>query len=288
MKIEEVLDEKKYKNLPDFLIKTNHKELVKLIRIYEEKNDENGIRSLLKNSSMENNYNISYELPTKELIESLGILLKELKIKKIKEFAAGSGLFSAIMKKYLGKDVKYISSEPYGNKDLSWYYNLYKNYNGKSPFDVNILDEDFSDYLGEKNIIICWLHSMCEDGVIDMLKTGNVENFIHIGEGIGRSCFSDEFVEEAEKLGYNLIKIPVLSVCQTDYYNKDKYRELIEKKEDKCMCRSEISLFSKSVSSLPIKKLFANRLGLNIQPLTFPEIQQDIDELGKNLNCSIM
>jgi hypothetical protein len=202
------------------------------------------------------------------------------------EVGAGIGLISTILKPHLDANaIGFEASDPVN----PWI-------NPGNIIYPNLQIKKFGDYTEPVDpnslVMISWLHSKYENEFLDMIKRCGYRNIIMIGEGVGKSCFSNEFHQMmiSEDLSYKLSRIPALSICSSDYFAKDNIRTL---QGTRNICRSEIILFSKDIllTSDQVRQICGSaNLGMLPIELSGPECMQDmgrrsIGDIGDKCVC---
>lgn len=168
-------------------------------------------------------HNRLWEFPTNELCEGLIYLFRSLKITKINELAAGSGLLSARLKYYTNKldyDLKISTSDgtlkQFGNHSFTYTdvepLNIY-NYNKSEP------------------IIISWIHSLFENELLLSIKNYKQDYIFLIGQCPDNDDYGNNhsiyFHQNMLLNDYDFIIIPFKQISQMDYYSHDYLRNNI-------------------------------------------------------------
>ena len=207
-----------------------------------------------------------YEFPTNELCSSLASIFKYLNIKKLNEVAAGSGLLTARL-----RDFTDVQISPSDSKLFCTSCNL------KTFIEVHKIN--FRKINNSHTILISWLHADCENEFIEMINKNKPLHILHLGDTAGGCCYSDDFLTEMKKSGYNHFIVPLKMISKADYFTYDKIRP---KQGDSS--RTALTLLSKE--DINIKELFeilGDRICHHLQ-LTPAYCLQDINEYYKSQN----
>ena len=245
------MDEKLYnillnerEKLPEFLYKINdYRKLSNLIRKLEKKKEENIWYDLClgKIGKPNNKYSAIYEIPTKQLIDSLALIIQLYDVKQVDEVGAGLGLLSTLLNKKMEEDeykVKITASD-----------NFILNETNLSLDYTNIIKKDISDIIWQhKNnvyppdMVICshpiknhvydelykLIDSFCVKIVvlITNLRTSNI-------------LFKENETENINK-NYTMIRLPIYQISYLDIFEKNDLKDLYTRSVTNIFIRNDV------------------------------------------------
>jgi hypothetical protein len=236
------------KRLPDFLEKMgDYHMLVDLIKKIEAKYpaEPDVWKQLMlgKKGGVANAKKALYELPTKELLHVITVLLLIFEIKQVDELACGQGLLSLMLQRSFRKEGTAIRIN--ASDSLTWVQTS----DSSTYPELKIAKKSMYDYYNEidgsrasrffqdkRAVIVSWLYNTFEEEFLDLLREGSTYLYIMIGEGIGKSCLSTNAQYKIAQLGYKTIQLPVLQLCYNDYFLANKFHS------DET-CRSMVTLY---------------------------------------------
>jgi len=225
-------------NMSDVLEKMNSYSILKQVIIEIEKKYENiddvwHDICMGKLGNQTNKCSAIFEVPTKELIDTIAILFQIFNIKKIDEVGAGIGLLSSLLQKKFKKDdydVKLLASDD-GSSD-----------NTNIPLDfTTIIKKDISDIIIQHNknlnppeaIICTWpkktKKKKMEKQFIKLLNTEKIKIFVFTNDIRHNFAISKNFETDALKLGYKIIKLPIRQISYLDFFSKNQFKKLISR-----------------------------------------------------------
>ena len=212
----EFLDILKYNRnkLKEFLIKNNYYELLKniLYKLEIKENYDKGslIRDLFMGKlGYEYNKQMAlYNIPTKELINSIKLIFDFLKIEIIHEIGSGLGLLSSLINHFI--KIPLVSTD--GCKWLE----TSSNSNYYSVIEKDILDFNENDNNKKKLYIFSWFINNNNKDIKTFIEKVNPSNLIIIND---ESIQMNEFIEYMEENNYSFIKFNVKTICYKDYYD---------------------------------------------------------------------
>jgi hypothetical protein len=209
--------------IPVFEQMNDYFELKEIIKQLESEKKELDVLYKLCNGHIGNKYKSSaiYELPTRQLIESIAMLFQIFNIRNIDDVGCGMGLLSALLKKQFDKDnynVELIASDN-GSSDSTniplSFYPIHK----KDIYDIVIQHEN---NLEPPDGIICtWPINKMENNFNELIKNRYIKMFIFIDDIKYTNILSDRFVKLVEENKYTIIKLPIYQICFLDYFSNN-------------------------------------------------------------------
>lgn len=220
--------------LPEFLLKYGSYDhltnLLKTVEIRKSKYTNIIMDMFLGNIGYETNKQSAiYELPTKELIDTILHICQKLNIKTIEELCAGQGLLSRMLNET--NKVNVVATD--GNR---WIETSFPNryFNVTSKYFIEYCT-DFQD--GDKLLILSWPPDNDNDALLEFIEKKKPNNILVLG-----SYFYDpikDIVDMAQNKEYNVIDIPAKQICLEDYYKHNNFFP-------NCCCRSHSILLTRS------------------------------------------
>lgn len=245
------MDEKLYnillnerEKIPEFLYKINdYRKLSNLIRKLEKKKDNNIWYNLClgKIGKPNNKYSAIYEIPTKQLIDSLALIIQLYNIKQIDEVGAGMGLLSSLLNIKMNEEeykLKITASDNYILNETSL------------PLDyINIIKKDISDIIWQhKNnvyppdMVIC-SHPISIDTYNELYKLidSSCVKIIVLITNLRTSniIFKENEMENISKK-YTMIKLPIYQISYLDIFEKNNIKNLYTRSVTNIFIRNDI------------------------------------------------
>lgn len=226
--------------LPDFLYKINdYKKLSNIIRKIEKKNDKNIWYDLclgLK-GKVNNKYSAIYEIPTKQLLDSIVLIAQLYNIKQIDEIYAGLGLITNLLKKRFDEDdykIKITASD-----------NHFSNETSLSLDYTNIIKKDVSDIIWQcKNnvyppdMIIC-AHPLGKDmynEIFKLIESNNIKIIIIIS-----NLRTNKILVSKKFNDYTVINPHIYQICYLDIFEINNIEKLYTRSVVNIFIRNDVN-----------------------------------------------
>jgi len=210
---------KNRKELPNFLQNNgSYKELkeclIKIEEYYQHENM-NSIRKLLlgEHGNESNKQQAIYELPTKELIESIHNICKMFNITIIEEMCAGLGLISKMLE--LNTNLNINTTDSY-----TWLETINGHYK-------NVIKKNILEYISEENtfenklILISWITRQQYIYLSKLIEIKKPKYLMIIGNIYDKDY--KIFTNKMNNMEYTEYVIPIKQISYRDYYKENIY-----------------------------------------------------------------
>ena len=249
------MDEKLYNTLteerdkfPDLLHKINdYRKMSNIIKKLEKKKDINIWYKLCYGliGKVNNKYSVIYEIPTKQLINSIALIAQLYDIKQIDEVGAGLGLVSNLLQK------KFIEDEY--KVDITASDNYTFNETSLSLDYVDIIKKDMTDIVWQhknniypSDMVLCFhpLKKSMYNELIEMINSNYIKIIVVVSNIRTNELIFTEDKINIIKDNYDIINLPIYQINYLDIFENNNIKDLYTHSITKIFIKKDINKLS--------------------------------------------